>query len=81
MGVTTPIGCSFATTATMTGLVTNAEQGRRQPVGGIGQAAGYDWWMRCTSQEHFETLNTVTGVLVGTGGDSYLPFRKRSTPG
>jgi len=31
-------------------------------------AAGYDWWMRITLQEHFETLNQIKGVLVGTVG-------------
>jgi hypothetical protein len=31
-------------------------------------AAGYDWWMRVTQQEHFENLNLVTGTLVGTVG-------------
>jgi len=31
-------------------------------------AAGYDWWMRVTAQEHFENLNQVTGTLVGTVG-------------
>lgn len=58
----------LATTASFPGLVKNAlnkvvanqweELGR----------AGYDWWMRVTAQEHFDSLNDVTGVLVGTVG-------------
>jgi hypothetical protein len=63
-----PDRIQLATTSNFTGLVANslnkivadtwAELGR----------AGYDWWERITKQEHFETLNTVTGVLVGTVG-------------
>lgn len=59
----------FATTADFTGLVKNAlnkivvntweELGR----------AGYDWWRKVTVQEHFTTLNQITGILVGTVGD------------
>ena len=30
--------------------------------------AGYDWWQRIVSVEHFNTLNQVTGTLVGTVG-------------
>ncbi|MEE4194486.1 MAG: hypothetical protein V2J07_04735 [Anaerolineae bacterium] len=58
----------FATTADFTGLVKNAmnkvvantweELGR----------AGYDWWHAITRVEHFQTLNNITGILVGTVG-------------
>ena len=30
--------------------------------------AGYDWWQRIVSVEHFSTLNQITGTLVGTVG-------------
>ena len=58
----------FATTADFTGLVKNAmnkvvantweELGR----------AGYDWWRYITRVEHCQTLNNITGILVGTVG-------------
>jgi len=59
----------LATTADFTGLVKNAlnkivvntwEQ--------LGRA-GYDWWSRIAHVEHFNTLNTITGTLIGTVGD------------
>jgi hypothetical protein len=59
----------LATTADFTGLVKNAlnklvvntweELGR----------AGYDWWTNIVTTEHFSSLNTITGTLVGTVGD------------
>jgi len=63
-----PDRVQLATTTTMSGLVTNAlNKIVAQQWIELG-AAGYDWWMRITTQEHMETLNTVTGVLVGTVG-------------
>lgn len=59
---------SLATTANFSGLVKNAmnkivaEQWEQ-----LG-AIGYNWWQRVTTQEHFETLHDITGVLVGTVG-------------
>jgi hypothetical protein len=59
----------LATTADFTGLVKNAlnkivvntwEQ--------LGKA-GYDWWNRIATVEHFQSLNDITGTLVGTVGD------------
>lgn len=59
----------LATTADFTGLVKNAlnkivintwEQ--------LGRA-GYDWWSRIARSEHFNTLNTITGTLIGTVGN------------
>jgi hypothetical protein len=59
----------LATTVDFTGLVKNAlnkivvntwEQ--------LGRA-GYDWWSRIARVEHFNTLNTITGTLIGTVGD------------
>ncbi len=58
----------LATTADFTGLVKNAlnklvvntwEQ--------LGQA-GYDWWARVVRTEHFNSLQSITGTLVGTVG-------------
>lgn len=58
----------LATTADFAGLVKNAlnkiilerwaQMGR----------AGYDWWKKIVVVEHMTTLNTVTGILVGTVG-------------
>ena len=63
-----PDRAQLATTADFTGLVKNAmnkivvntweELGR----------AGYDWWQRMVTVEHFNTLHNVTGTLVGTVG-------------
>jgi hypothetical protein len=58
----------LATTANFTGLVKNAmnkivaDQWTQ-----LGQA-GYEWWRKIVTVEHFETLNDITGVLVGTVG-------------
>jgi hypothetical protein len=58
----------LATTSDFSGLVANvmnkivANQWEQ-----LGRA-GYDWWQRVSVQEHFNTLNTVTGTLVGTVG-------------
>jgi hypothetical protein len=63
-----PDRAQFATTADFTGLVKNAlnkiivdrwaELGR----------AGYDWWTKIVQVEHFDNLNAITGILVGTVG-------------
>ncbi len=59
----------LATTADFTGLVKNAlnkivvntwEQ--------LGKA-GYDWWNNVVVTEHFNSLNDITGTLIGTVGD------------
>ena len=58
----------LATTANFTGLVKNAMNkvvaAQWEQLG----AAGYDWWRKIVQIEHFETLNAITGVLVGTVG-------------
>ena len=64
-----PERVQLATTADFSGLVKNAlnkivtntwqELGR----------AGYDWWQAISVQEHFSTLNSITGTLVGTVSD------------
>ena len=63
-----PIRAQLATTSDFTGLVKNAlnkvivasfeKMGR----------AGYDWWKSIVKTEHFESLNAITGTLVGTIG-------------
>jgi hypothetical protein len=63
-----PDRVQLATTANFTGLVKNALNKIVANQWALIGAAGYDWWMRITLQEHFETLNTVTGTLVGTVG-------------
>lgn len=64
-----PERVQLATTMDFSGLVKNSlnkivtntwdELGR----------AGYDWWKHVTTQEHFNTLQEITGTLVGTVGD------------
>lgn len=58
----------FATTADFAGLVKNAMN--KMVVDSWGQLgrAGYDWWNKIAVVEHFDTLNTITGTLVGTVG-------------
>jgi hypothetical protein len=63
-----PDRVQLATTANFTGLVKNAMNKIVADTWAQLGAAGYDWWHRVTKQEHFETLNTVTGTLVGTVG-------------
>ena len=58
----------LATTADFTGLVKNSLNkmvaNRWEELG----RAGYDWWQRIVSVEHFNTLNQITGTLMGTVG-------------
>ncbi len=58
----------LATTATFPGLVKNAMNKIVAHQWAQLGAAGYDWWERIVSVEHFNTLNQITGVLVGTVG-------------
>lgn len=63
-----PERARLATTSDFTGLVKNAlnkivvNQWER-----LGRA-GYDWWKKIVVVEHFNSLNTITGTLVGTVG-------------
>lgn len=58
----------LATTASFAGLIKNAmNKVVRAQWEQLG-AAGYNWWQRVVSVEHFESLNEITGVLVGTVG-------------
>lgn len=58
----------LATTADFSGLVKNSLNkvvaNRWEELG----LAGYDWWQRISTVEHFNTLNQITGTLVGTVG-------------
>jgi hypothetical protein len=56
------------TTATFTGLVKNAmNKALIEHWGKVGQA-GYDWWQQIATVEHFDTLNGITWVILGTAG-------------
>lgn len=57
---------SLATTADFTGLVKNALN--KIVVNSFEKMgkAGYDWWQKIATVEHFTNLNDITGTLVGT---------------
>jgi hypothetical protein len=58
----------LATTADFTGLVKNAlNKIVANQWGRLGRA-GYDWWTRVATVEHFNSLQSITGTLVGTVG-------------
>ena len=63
-----PQHIQLATTSNFAGLVKNALNKIVADTWAELGKAGYDWWTRVTNQEHFETLNTITGILVGTVG-------------
>jgi len=58
----------LATTADFSGLVKNALNkivvNKWEQLG----RAGYDWWSRIVTVEHFNSLQAITGTLVGTVG-------------
>lgn len=58
----------LATTADFTGLVKNALNkivvNKWEQLG----RAGYDWWSRIVTVEHFNSLQSITGTLIGTVG-------------
>lgn len=58
----------FATTADFTGLVKNALNKIVVNTWEQLGLAGYDWWNRISRVEHFNTLQSITGTLVGTVG-------------
>ncbi len=63
-----PSRARLATTADFTGLVKNAlNKIVANQWGELGRA-GYDWWMRVTTQEQFSSLQQITGTLTGTVG-------------
>jgi len=59
---------SLATTADFAGLVKNALN--KIVVNSFERmgTAGYDWWKKISTTEHFTNLNDITGTLVGTIG-------------
>jgi hypothetical protein len=67
-GGISPERARFATTADFTGLVKNAMNKVVANTWDELGRAGYDWWQSITRVEHFNTLNQITGSLVGTVG-------------
>lgn len=64
-----PERVQLATTADFTGLVKNALNKILVNTWDELGKAGYDWWKDVTVQEHFNSLQSITGTLVGTVGD------------
>lgn len=58
----------LATTADFTGLVKNALNKIVVNTWEMLGRAGYDWWSKIVVTEHFNSLQTITGTLVGTVG-------------
>jgi hypothetical protein len=58
----------LADTTDFTGLVKNALNKIVVNTWDQLGKAGYDWWERISTVEHFNTLNAITGTLVGTVG-------------
>jgi hypothetical protein len=58
----------FAITTDFTGLVKNALNKIVVNTWDQLGAAGYDWWNRISRVEHFNSLQSITGTLVGTVG-------------
>ena len=59
----------LATTADFTGLVKNALNKIVSHTWEMLGRAGYDWWKYISAQEHFTSLQSITGTLIGTVGD------------
>jgi hypothetical protein len=59
----------LATTADFTGLVKNALNKLVVDQWRLLGRAGYDWWKQISVQEHFSSLQDITGTLIGTVGD------------
>jgi hypothetical protein len=58
----------LATTADFTGLVKNAMNKIVINTWDELGKAGYDWWTKISTVEHFNSTKTITGTLVGTVG-------------
>jgi hypothetical protein len=58
----------LATTADFTGLVKNALNKIVVNTWEMLGQAGYDWWKNIVVTEHFNSLQAITGTLVGTVG-------------
>jgi len=63
-----PERAQLAGTADFTGLVANVMNKIVANTWDMLGRAGYDWWHDVVTVEHFNTLNTITGTLVGTVG-------------
>jgi len=63
-----PQRVQFATTADFTGLVKNALNKIVVNTWDLLGKAGYDWWTKIVRTEHFNSLQSITGTLVGTVG-------------
>lgn len=63
-----PERVQLATTADFTGLVKNALNKIVVNTWDLLGKAGYDWWQRLARVEHFNSLQSITGTLVGTVG-------------
>jgi hypothetical protein len=59
----------LATTADFTGLVKNALNKIVVNTWEMLGRAGYDWWKNIVTQEHFTSLQQITGTLIGTVGE------------
>ncbi len=64
-----PDRVQLAATVDFTGLVKNALNKVVVNTWESLGKAGYDWWNRITTIEHFNTINDITGTLVGTVGN------------
>ncbi len=64
-----PDRVQLATTVDFTGLVKNALNKIVTNTWEMLGRAGYDWWQQITLQEHFTSLNSITGTLIGTVGE------------
>ena len=58
----------LATTADFTGLVKNALNKIVSDSWKMLGRAGYDWWKNIVVTEHFNSLQSITGTLIGTVG-------------
>ncbi|MEM5774514.1 MAG: hypothetical protein AAGU05_05885, partial [Anaerolineaceae bacterium] len=63
-----PERAQMAGTADFSGLVANVMNKVIVNTWEMLGRAGYDWWKEIVTVEHFNTLNTITGTLVGTVG-------------
>lgn len=63
-----PDEIQLATSADFPGLVANVLNKRVQKTWDELEAAGYGWFHTIVKEEHFESLNDITGVLTGTVG-------------
>ena len=64
-----PERIQLATTADFSGLVKNALNKIVVKTWNQLGKAGYDWWKNVCTVEHFNTLQSITGTLIGTVGD------------